>query len=190
MDNNAPEMAGNGEGLALVPGRDCGGCTVCCVALRVDDPGLQKPAGTPCRHLGAQGCGIYQTRYAICRSWMCGWRLQPELDAGWRPDLSGVLLIPEPNDRPGYAPLGYKIQLASKAALAAPDVLNKLCGFIAAQTPLWLSLAGTPTKVFLNTELMPLIAAANGPAILETLLRLVQRLESKPNTGAVTPLVR
>ncbi|HVW75065.1 MAG TPA: hypothetical protein VHC39_15620, partial [Rhizomicrobium sp.] len=155
--DDALDMVENGAGLALVPDRECGNCTVCCVALRVDDPGLKKPAGEPCRHLGQQGCTIYQTRYAICRSWMCGWRLQPELDDSWRPDRSGVLLIPEPNTKPGYAALGYKVQLASRTALASPEVLNKLCGYIAAATPLWLSLAGVPTKVFLNPELGPLI---------------------------------
>jgi hypothetical protein len=169
-------MPANGAGLTLVPGRDCGGCTVCCVALRIDDPGLKKPAGTACPHLGVGGCGVYDTRFAICRTWMCGWRLQPELDDSWRPDLSGVLLIPEPADRPGYAVLGYKVQLADKAALASAEVLNKLCGYIAAATPIWLSVADYPTKTFLNPVLAPLIAAGDGTAITTTLLRLVREL--------------
>lgn len=190
MDNDTAGMDDNGAGLVLVPGRDCGSCTVCCVALRVDAPGLRKPAGQACCHLGTQGCTIYSSRYAICRSWMCGWRLQPELDDSWRPDRSGVLLIPEPSSRPGYAPLGYKVQLASKVALAAPDVLNKLCGYIAAATPIWLSLAGIPTKVFLNPELAPLIAAGDASAILDRLLRLVQSLSGMRPGNAITPLVK
>lgn len=190
MQNEKASTVANGAGLALVPGRDCGGCTVCCVDLRVDDPGLKKPAGTACPHLGTQGCTIYETRYAICRSWMCGWRLQPELDDNWRPDRSGVLLIPEPSSKAGYASLGYKLQLASRAALASPEVLNKLCGYVAAGTPLWLSLKGVPTKVFLNPELAPLIAAGDGPAILGRLLQLMQDLTGRANPAAVTPLVK
>jgi hypothetical protein len=176
MAENDNSMVANGAGLALVPGRDCGGCTVCCVALRVDDPGLKKAAGTRCTHLGQHGCTVYETRFAICRTWMCGWRLQPELDDSWRPDRNGVLLIPEPNALPGYAPLGYKVQLASRAALASPDILNKLCGFIAAGVPIWLSLAGIPAKVLLNPDLAPLIAVGNGPAIMDMLVGRVRDL--------------
>jgi len=32
----------------LVAGRVCGGCTVCCIDLKIDDPAIVKPAGVAC----------------------------------------------------------------------------------------------------------------------------------------------
>ena len=153
----------------LVAGRNCGDCHVCCYALRIDEPDMQKPAGAVCTHLRQHGCAIYDSRYPTCRAWLCGWWFQPELDDSWRPDLCGVLLIPEAAATPGYTVMGYKIQLASREALASPDVLNKLCGFIAGGTPLYLSLEGHATKALLNPLLAPLITAGNGQAITRTL---------------------
>jgi len=34
----------------LVPNRECGDCNVCCAALTIDDPALQKPPGFRCRN--------------------------------------------------------------------------------------------------------------------------------------------
>jgi hypothetical protein len=160
----------------LVAGRSCGDCHVCCYALRIDEPDMQKTAGAVCRHLGAQGCNIYESRYATCRSWLCGWWMQPELDNSWRPDLCGVLLIPETAPTPGFLAMGYKVQLVDEKPLASPDVLNKLCGFIAGATPLYLSLEGYPTKAFLNPALWPLVAAGNGPAIIAALAQMLREL--------------
>lgn len=99
---------------ALVQGRDCGGCSVCCTALFVDTPQLQKNAGAPCRHCDAQGgCGIYQTRFPICRDWFCGWRHAAWLDDWWRPDRCGVLIYPYdsfyPPEDPRYGAVTFKI---------------------------------------------------------------------------------
>jgi hypothetical protein len=74
--------------------KNCGACQVCCVALKIKTPQLRKPAQTPCPHLIEKGCGIYEGRPTVCRSFLCGWRLLPELDASWRPDRSGVMLLP------------------------------------------------------------------------------------------------
>ena len=81
--------------IDLVPGRSCGDCTVCCTAMAIDKPDIQKEAGVTCRHCKA-GCSIYQTRPALCRDYHCGWRQLPILDDGWRPDRSGVFLEFEP----------------------------------------------------------------------------------------------
>jgi len=76
--------------------KTCGPCQVCCVALKIKTPQLRKDAQVPCPHLVAKGCGIYESRPPVCRGFLCGWRLMPELDASWRPDLSGVMLLPLP----------------------------------------------------------------------------------------------
>ena len=63
---------------------DCGDCTVCCHSLRVIE--LDKPAGIYCQHcVPGKGCGIYETRFDICRTFLCGWRQVPQLGDAWRP---------------------------------------------------------------------------------------------------------
>jgi hypothetical protein len=76
--------------LDLVPGRDCGDCTICCTVMAIDRPEIQKKAGVTCRHCNDQGCAIYETRPQLCRDFHCGWRQLPILDENWRPDISGV----------------------------------------------------------------------------------------------------
>lgn len=78
--------------LDLVPGRGCGGCTVCCTAMAIDKPEMQKEAGIACRHCENSACAIYETRPALCRNFDCGWRQLPILDDSWRPDRSGVFV--------------------------------------------------------------------------------------------------
>ncbi len=52
----------------LIPGRECGSCTVCCTSLVMDDPGFKKISGVPCLHLkSGAACGIYEARFPICR---------------------------------------------------------------------------------------------------------------------------
>lgn len=36
--------------LDTIPGRECGECNVCCVALTIDDPALQKVQGYRCKN--------------------------------------------------------------------------------------------------------------------------------------------
>lgn len=75
----------------VVPARSCGECTLCCTVLRVD--ALKKLGGVACTHLHSEtgGCGIYQERPRICRSYRCLW-LQGGLDEEDRPDRIGAVL--------------------------------------------------------------------------------------------------
>ena len=79
------------DGMALIPGRDCGGCTVCCTLPTIDKPDVQKQSGATCTHCTATGCGIYETRYAVCRGYYCAWRTVDIFGDDWRPDRSGVM---------------------------------------------------------------------------------------------------
>jgi hypothetical protein len=72
--------------------RDCGGCTACCVTLKVDTAELKKPAGTPCPQLTATGCSIHAQRPTICRTWFCAWRRVAALPDEARPDRSGLIV--------------------------------------------------------------------------------------------------
>jgi hypothetical protein len=87
----------------LVPGRDCGDCTVCCVVPVIDEPEIQKAGSAPCRHC-ARGCAIYDSRPQVCRAFYCGWR---QLDFGdeWRPDRSGVFIMLEEIAAAGAPPV-------------------------------------------------------------------------------------
>ena len=69
--------------------RRCGGCTLCCTVLRVDE--LPKLGGVPCAQLVPDGCGIYARRPAVCRGYRCMW-LQGGLDEADRPDRLGAVI--------------------------------------------------------------------------------------------------
>ncbi len=79
------------DGMTLVAGRDCGTCTVCCTWPTINKPEIQKVSGATCRHCTATGCGVYETRYPICREYFCAWRTVDIFDEDWRPDKSGVM---------------------------------------------------------------------------------------------------
>ncbi len=66
--------------------RACGPCTLCCELPPIQP--LNKPANTLCRHAVRNGgCGIYETRPAVCRAFYCYWTQIPELGGEeWRPD--------------------------------------------------------------------------------------------------------
>src|SRR5262249_34203215 len=94
--------------------RACGPCTVCCTVLKIDTPQLRKPADTPCKHLCATGCGIYEARPPVCQQFLCGWRLFAELGDDWRPDLSGVLVMRKAPAElpPAWQSAAYGVELA------------------------------------------------------------------------------
>jgi hypothetical protein len=75
----------------LVPGRTCGSCMLCCTVMRVDE--LNKPSGVTCTHaVAGSGCAIHQQRPRSCRRFFCGWRLDPNIDSLWKPEISGFVL--------------------------------------------------------------------------------------------------
>ncbi len=75
----------------LVPGRTCGSCTLCCTVMLVDE--LNKPAGVRCSHaVAGSGCTIRDQRPQACRRFFCGWRLDPNIDSLWKPEISGFVL--------------------------------------------------------------------------------------------------
>lgn len=53
--------------------KSCGECSACCVVFAV--PQIRKPTNTPCRHLCANGCGIYNhpDKPKICSEYKCMW---------------------------------------------------------------------------------------------------------------------
>ena len=75
----------------LVPGRTCGSCTLCCKLIGI--PELRKPPDVMCPHaVSSKGCAIHADRPRSCHQYFCGWRLDPNIDALWKPEISGFLL--------------------------------------------------------------------------------------------------
>lgn len=77
---------------ALVPGRTCGSCTLCCKTVAVAE--LAKPAGAWCTHCRpSRGCSIYDARPAGCRDFHCEWLRSEKLGPEWRPDRAKFSLM-------------------------------------------------------------------------------------------------
>ncbi len=74
----------------LVPGRECGQCTLCCIVPAIDKPEMQKLPSSVCRHCSGDGCAIYESRPQTCRTYYCGWRWSAIFPDDWRPDQSGI----------------------------------------------------------------------------------------------------
>jgi|GEM_PF-2184873 len=79
--------------------RSCGECTACCTAYPIlaseDFFPEAKPAATPCKHLCATGCSIYDQRPPICKDFQCDYldgTLGKDAEE-WRPDRCGVILL-------------------------------------------------------------------------------------------------
>ena len=88
------ELASEG----LVPGRDCGSCSLCCKVLKIDWLAAPKPGGKWCPHCApGRGCGIWTNRPSGCATYFCEWRRLPQLGDEWRPDRAGFLISrPDP----------------------------------------------------------------------------------------------
>jgi len=169
-----------------VPGRECGTCTACCKELAILDGGMQKLPGIVCKHcIVGNGCGIYPSRPAVCRDYYCLWRSLPEMDETWRPDLSGIMMIP--NDLPANSDYFFAVTLI---VTGSPDVLktdkfaSMLAGFIESGTAVYLDI---PQGVgmfshssFLNDQLLPSITARNLEAVKALIWACHEALMSKP----------
>ncbi|HWA89917.1 MAG TPA: hypothetical protein VG889_07770 [Rhizomicrobium sp.] len=154
-----------------VPGRDCGGCTVCCVALPIETAELRKLPGVACRHCGPKGCAIYETRYPVCRSYICGWRQLPELDDAWRPDRSGVLVSPMDAEGIEFLVLAGEraIRRDGFAQYVATCIVNGIATYLAVPGPI----GHYPARVFLNDRLALAVAQRDLAAIRALLLSVL-----------------
>ena len=89
--SNISQLMSATEPSKIVPGRQCGSCTLCCKVLGISEFG--KPAGVWCSHCApAKGCNIYEMRPAECRSFLYSWLTTPQLGPEWKPDRSKIVL--------------------------------------------------------------------------------------------------
>jgi hypothetical protein len=176
------------DGMTLVAGRECGDCTVCCVAPSIDKPEIQKLSGAACRHCTG-GCGIYETRPPVCRSYFCAWRTVDIFGEDWRPDRSGVLAYVETEGISEDFDLSTGIGLM---LVGHPSKIVRQKWFqdfvvtgVMSSVPLFLSLPGPrgyqAATVSLNTEEM-LAAIARGGVkdALEGVLKILRGWDFQP----------
>jgi len=65
--------------------RQCGGCTLCCKLIGIDE--LNKPHGQRCKHQrSGKGCAVYPRRPISCRLWNCRWLAEDDTAGLRRPD--------------------------------------------------------------------------------------------------------
>ena len=157
----------------------CGECKACCVELKIDAPEFRKNGQTLCPHHTGEGCGIYKTRYKVCREFLCGWLLFPELGEDWRPDRSGVLIlqVAQASLPPAYQPAGHGVQLlvtGGEAAIARPGFAEYVAGLVARGVAVYLT-ATTP-RALVNEHLQPLVVAGDLPGAGRTLMHLYRLL--------------
>jgi hypothetical protein len=177
------------DGMTLIKGRDCGGCTVCCTLPNIDKPEIQKQSGARCVHCGPSGCTIYETRPPVCRAWYCAWRTVDIFSDDWRPDKSGVMPLVETEGIPEQFDIrtGISLMLSGNPnqivrqrwfqEFVITGVMNSI--------PLFLSLPGPrgyqAATVFLNNEQM-LDAIKRGTVkdALEAALKILRGWKFEP----------
>lgn len=167
----------------LVPGRECGDCTLCCTLLLVDTPEIQKDAGAMCRHC-VGGCTIHTLRPPVCRGYFCAWRRMELFSPDWRPDKSGVLAEVETNDIPAELGMrtGISLLLAGNPlrTIRQKYFQDFIIQGVMNGVPLFLSLPGPrghqAAKVILNSEAMrAAIASGHVKDALESALARLKR---------------
>jgi hypothetical protein len=78
-------------GSPVIPGRECGSCTLCCKVYHV--PEIDKVAGKWCTHCKpGKGCAIHDTLPRQCADFNCLWRTEETLTPAWKPERAKMVL--------------------------------------------------------------------------------------------------
>ncbi|WP_413699459.1 hypothetical protein ACLKMH_18665 [Psychromonas sp. KJ10-10] len=167
----------------LVPGRECGECTACCVVLQIDDQDFKKPAEQACENLMDKGgCKIYACRPNVCQDWYCAWRFMAQLDETWRPDRSGILLRSDEN--------GIIFQPIDdpQTVLTADRAIELIAGGVAQGIPMSMSI---PTRqgyrsygLSLNDYLGEAVQSMNLVIIQDRMIELIEYSQAQ-NTSII-----
>jgi len=150
----------------VVADRACGDCVACCTVLTVDTPDFSKPAGTPCAHLTAQGCGIHAVRPHICRTWFCAWRRVAEMPDEARPDRSGLLvsLNFERAPRNCFEGVSINVRAIEGSGAISRDItaaiLDSLCDRL---VPVWFSDGAKKMLVHPENDVAGLVISGDAP---------------------------
>ena len=165
-------LATKSHSSPLVPSRECGSCSACCVSLRINTAMLRKPADIECVNLTpTNGCGIYGSRPPACRSFHCGWRMLEGLDDAWRPDRAKVMIRLEEEGL-------VLLALGSMKAVLGRPILKFIKTCLENGVTIFLSIPAKPgksaTKIPIN-ELMPSASNARGlEAVIKQLIKAIE----------------
>ena len=162
--------------------RPCGDCSVCCTHMTIDTPSFAKVAGVACEHCLSPGCGIYETRYDICRTYRCGWKHAAWLPEAMRPDRSGVVIDFRETEAPGYELEARLLAYADPAALERHPVPDVIAGLIAQQVLTHIARSGPPgapgAKAAVNAQLAEAVRTRDPDLFLAELKAGVRALET------------
>ena len=129
--------------------RPCGDCVACCVLTLIDAPELKKPEGQVCPNCTKPGCGIYDTRPEVCRTFNCAWKRIPSMPLQTRPDHLGVMFTLERHLPPRnvFEHLYYVGVAADPRALEQPAVRDVLAMLSEGVLPVFVSSGGIKTLI-------------------------------------------
>jgi hypothetical protein len=78
----------------IVQDRSCGGCTMCCKLLSVEE--LSTPPLSWCPHcVATSGCAIYADRPTECRQFYCEYLLDTDMGEHWKPSRCKMVVVLE-----------------------------------------------------------------------------------------------
>jgi len=167
----------------LVPGRECGACSACCVNLLIDSEDLQKPANIECPNLTpVKGCAIYGSRPSDCRSFHCGWRMLAGLGDEWRPDRSRVMIRVEQD--------GIVLEgLGSMQPILAKAILKFIGTCVGNGVTVFINIPGKPGHTAAKLELNQALASATTGRQCGAVMReLVKAVEYGIPTAPLAPM--
>lgn len=165
----------------LVPGRECGECNACCTDLDIVDEAMTKPRGRLCPNWQADcGCTIYDARPQACRSFDCGWRRLADLDDGWRPDRSGILINFRTMSQADDGVAAHLIAIGGEGAARSRKLAGLAASLVDGGTTTHLVVPGAPGsaghQVQLNGPLKDAVAAKSLDRAQEVIRDLVDAL--------------
>ncbi|HEX5280024.1 MAG TPA: hypothetical protein VFW28_08085 [Micropepsaceae bacterium] len=172
---------------AVVNGRQCGTCTVCCKIPPIHTKELRKTANLLCRHCDeGRGCRIYETRPAVCRGFYCEWLLNPRIPATWRPERSGIFIERIAREHIEAIPDGYvadyvlSVMLFRSDAVERPALGEIIADYIAGRVATFLTIPGPaghlPAQMFLNEFLESAVAKRDFTEMMVTLRQALATL--------------
>ena len=172
---------------AVVNGRECGTCTVCCRILPINTKELRKTANLLCPHCDeGRGCRIYGTRPVVCRGFFCEWRLNPQIPATWRPDKSGIFIDRIAREHIEEIPQRYAGDYAISFMVLRPDAIDRpavietVSDYIARRVAIFLTIPGPeghlPAQMFLNEMMESAVAQRNFAGMMIILRRALASL--------------
>ena len=146
------------------------------VLLRIEE--FDKPAGTMCQHCTGTGCGIYETRYDVCRGFLCGYRQLPALGDAWRPDRSGIMIrmLEQETIPPEYRAAGPGMNFVvfgGEKAIRRPDFADYVATLVSRKIAVYMS-ADSP-KTLINQYLERQVAAKDKDGVLQMLVHIYRK---------------